>query len=362
MSKETDKHQKKNTSKKQVWNSICSLCSHSGWLTMSDVANCNVCEDGDFFVDRLAHRKQMRKLIKMSNFKNGGYIMCIENNQRDLSIELREIDFSKEFSERKKICYISGRPEKAVTPYVNLYSAAKLTGCDKLEKLYFKPDLDENGCNGAVVYEDYGFVCKQICHVSKFDTLQQIVERLTQYECKTYLGYKNQIEVNMKNGGYVNLCNIRIAELIGEESSYIQKLVDYRLAYIAAQDEKQHKLKIAEQQANAEFVAQKQSEAQARISEMEREIRNDALIVNSSVEVYTSRYNHSDKRVLLLLMRKYGIDVPLRTQGWINTNLFSFKIDADRNVCGYSYKHSKSTVISKYLQLLISAVCREEVD
>ena len=37
--------------------SKCDTCIHSGWLTMSDVACCNVCEDDDYY-------KPIKELVK----------------------------------------------------------------------------------------------------------------------------------------------------------------------------------------------------------------------------------------------------------------------------------------------------------
>jgi hypothetical protein len=58
------------------------------------------------------------------------------------------------------------------------------------------------------------------------------------------------------------------------------------------------------------------------------------------------------------LFREYEISVPLKTQGWIIKALHSIEFDEQRDRWSYRYfKDSRnSTVFSKYLILLVSAI------
>lgn len=52
-----------------------------------------------------------------------------------------------------------------------------------------------------------------------------------------------------------------------------------------------------------------------------RTIREGGVLQNDTVEFYRSRHDSSACSIFLYLMRQYQVDVPLRTQGWINERL-----------------------------------------
>lgn len=56
-------------------------------------------------------------------------------------------------------------------------------------------------------------------------------------------------------------------------------------------------------------------------------LRNGGKLENQTVTFYESRYNSSSYSIVNYLMRKYGVNVPIRTQGWINEKLVSAKIE-----------------------------------
>lgn len=61
--------------------------------------------------------------------------------------------------------------------------------------------------------------------------------------------------------------------------------------------------------------------AEQQVQDALRTIREGGVLQNDTVEFYRSRYDSSACSIVLYLMRRYQVDVPLRTQGWINNRL-----------------------------------------
>jgi len=94
---------------------------------------------------------------------------------------------------------------------------------------------------------------------------------------------------------------------------------------------------------------QKQEKYDNRVDEIAKAIENGAVI-----SVGYDEYAFDGKNPVLDLFKMYGIDLPLRTQGWVNTGL------AEISESGYRYYSSKhkgdSSAFSHYLYSLSQAI------
>ena len=93
--------------------------------------------------------------------------------------------------------------------------------------------------------------------------------------------------------------------------------------------------KSREQKAKADaedrtYCRERNRQAQQQVQDAIRTIREGGVLQNDTVEFYRSRYDSSACSIFLYLMRRYQVDVPLRTQGWINNKLASATITAGR--------------------------------
>lgn len=84
--------------------------------------------------------------------------------------------------------------------------------------------------------------------------------------------------------------------------------------------------------AKAEAEERAFCEEQNRLSEQAvqeaiRTIKDGGVLQNQTVKFYRSRYRCNAFSIVNYLMRKYGVNVPLRTQGWINDKLTSVTIE-----------------------------------
>ena len=87
-----------------------------------------------------------------------------------------------------------------------------------------------------------------------------------------------------------------------------------------------------ERRAKAEAEERAFCEEQNRLSEQAvqeaiRTIKDGGVLQNQTVKFYRSRYRCNAFSIVNYLMRKYGVNVPLRTQGWINEKLTSVTIE-----------------------------------
>ena len=69
------------------------------------------------------------------------------------------------------------------------------------------------------------------------------------------------------------------------------------------------------------YCQERNQRAEQQVQEAIRIIREGGVLQNDTVEFYRSRHDSSACSIFLYLMRQYQVDVPLRTQGWINERL-----------------------------------------
>jgi len=90
------------------------------------------------------------------------------------------------------------------------------------------------------------------------------------------------------------------------------------------------------------FCEEQNQKAQKSIADAIQIIRSGGGLENETVEFYRSRYDSSAYSIFNYLMRLYQVDVPLRTQGWINEKLVSVTIK-DGKCAQLQYLRSKGS-------------------
>lgn len=121
-------------------------------------------------------------------------------------------------------------------------------------------------------------------------------------------------------------------ELRGEHLNDRFKEGAVRLAWVEYSSDKQCLQTIAYGDGKAEAEERAFCEEQNRLSEQAvqeaiRTIKDGGVLQNQTVKFYRSRYRCNAFSIVNYLMRKYGVNVPLRTQGWINEKLTSVTIE-----------------------------------
>lgn len=94
------------------------------------------------------------------------------------------------------------------------------------------------------------------------------------------------------------------------------------------------------------FCEEQNKKAEQTVSAAIQVIRNGGVLENEKVKFYRSRCDSSTYSIVNYLMRQYLVDVPLRTQGWINDKLSSVII-RDGECASLRYLRAKNGRVSQ---------------
>jgi len=254
----------------------------------------------------------------------------------------------------KKCLYISDN--RAVVRHKELTCIADIVKDESYKNLYVESDYKKDGGN---VYVDFGFILMNISYLGKYDIEPETIKyRLEQLKDFTLQDYKNHITKCLNNNQFINVAEIKLMELAGESTEYIQTLTDHRQKVVDMR-EKEHRERAEKRECeDREYVKQENTKTESKINEVEKAIVNKEEIKNTYITVYKSKYDYNNSRIILYLMKQYDITVPLKTQGWINNALADIFYDKDYNEWTYTYYTSSanSTVFQKYLNELIKKI------
>lgn len=87
------------------------------------------------------------------------------------------------------------------------------------------------------------------------------------------------------------------------------------------------------------------------------------MLKNITVTFYRSRYDYSSYAIVNHLLRKYGVKVPIKTQGWINEKMVGACINKDGTCTVYFDKKKGaqcSQTIFDCMFELVALVKKEE--
>ncbi len=139
---------------------------------------------------------------------------------------------------------------------------------------------------------------------------------------------------------------------------------DCRQAYKERQDARQAQEKAEQAARDAKEKAEMDEETERKLTEAKRIIRDGGKLKNDVINFYISRYHSEGRSIVLHLMRLYGINVPLKVQGWINNKLANVSI-SDSGCVGYQYMRNGrakgSQAFYGYMDALINAIRIESI-
>lgn len=128
-------------------------------------------------------------------------------------------------------------------------------------------------------------------------------------------------------------------------------------------DNAAHRARAAEEE--KAYCEERNQAAEQAVSAAIQIIREGGVLKNETITFYQSRYNSSSYSIVNYLMRQYHVDVPLRTQGWINEMLSSATV-RDGRCEYYQFLHSKrgkgSQKFFECMNSLIQAVAEQSLD
>ena len=232
----------------------------------------------------------------------------------------------------------------------NLYPLEMITKCDDLKGFFVEIIQRKYDNPFYQLWNDLGNSCVKDASIQPWTEIEQMVEIMKE----TWLyyiglnGFKHTLQEMEEKGRWINnacimaLADNREFELAKHYQEYHDKLVAEREeAYRQQHEEAERREREREQKRQEEITAQL-NQAEQKIRE-KKDLKNDLI---------------DGRSIVLCLMDRYGIKVPIKTQGWFNQKLAFVKwIDGKIT---YSYYRTKGTNGSqtafKYLNMLENAV------
>jgi hypothetical protein len=274
----------------------------------------------------------------------------------DYNARLQEQEREEELrKERQKKClYISDN--KAIVRNKELTCITDIVKDKAYKNLYVEADYMKNF---GEVYVDFGFVCMFMGRtIDKNDDVEYIKEKLEFLLPIDFDYYKNYITDCLNNMKFINVAEIKLMELSGESEEYIQKLIEHRQKVLDIREHEHKEWELKRQQEDQELVNTENKKAYDTITAAEQAIIDNKMVANRNITIYKAKYDSNTTSLILYLMKQYGINVPLKTQGWINNALANIFFDSDNLSWTYQYYTSSkdSTVFTKYLNHLVNCV------
>lgn len=93
------------------------------------------------------------------------------------------------------------------------------------------------------------------------------------------------------------------------------------------------------------------AKADAAVAEAIKAIREGGRLINDRIDYYNESGYH-DESLILHLMRRYQVNVPLRTQGWICEKLSSVNIEGGRCSTARYFKSKGGTVSQRFFDCM----------
>lgn len=273
----------------------------------------------------------------------------------DKKVKIGEIAFDMMESVRKKCITFAKDGKTVVKPYRTLYNLEYIYAKDVLNEsyknLYLEVINDKFGETKYQIWEDLQVVCVSLGWVREYIDTKEFSECLLKYPYLGIDGFYKRLEEAEQNGRYINKVDIEACILL-ENFDLAKHYSEYREKQIA-EIEAERLLE------RAEYEQKEREKQEKRLMEIETVIKETEENINHQIDV--NNIEVDGKSVINKLMEKYGISVPLRTKGWINSKLAMIIFDGGK----ISYKfygktqREDSKVFMKYLIELENAIDEE---
>jgi len=181
-------------------------------------------------------------------------------------------------------------------------------------------------------------------------SVADVVEKCKQNSIDTAENFVSKMQEHIKNQDHVQLSMIELLKYI--DPSLVEPCMDARRIFAENQRKREQEQKEKREAEEKAFVQQKNIEAEQIVNEALDIIRNGGKLENKTVTFYKSRYNNSSYSVVNYLMRKYGIRVPLVTQGWIIKKLVNVNINGGRCENIQYYKENGAKYSQKFFECM----------
>lgn len=127
--------------------------------------------------------------------------------------------------------------------------------------------------------------------------------------------------------------------------------------YLKAKSAIESEQRRTQERIDMEFVSEQNEILKSTVEKAVEILKHDGILKNETITEYRNRYDFSEYKLINYIARKYGVKIPLKTQGWINSTLAEIKIENGEMT---TYKRMSNTnpsnSIWKYMDELIKKI------
>lgn len=156
-------------------------------------------------------------------------------------------------------------------------------------------------------------------------SIEEVMAQIKRKGMETLENYMAAIKYRLEKQDHFRFTEVEFIKHIAPELE--NQMWESRKAFAENQHKKRMEQAAQREVEDQAFVAERNAEAEQIVNKALDILRNGGKLENQTVAFYESRYNSSSYSIVNYLMRKYGVNVPIRTQGWINEKLVSAKIE-----------------------------------
>lgn len=157
-----------------------------------------------------------------------------------------------------------------------------------------------------------------------FHTVEEVIGRFRGTPYETLDDFLKHLDETAGTNGHIDLVTIEFVKQFDPERA--ERYAASRLAYRERKDAEYAERRKQREAEHAAYVKEKNEKAESAIETAIATIKNGGEIRNDAIEIFKNRYESNCYALVNVLCRRYGIKVPLRTQGWIANKLDSFTV------------------------------------
>lgn len=271
-------------------------------------------------------------------------------------MEISDLNFNSMRTVTKRCITYARDGNTVVKPYKKLYSVVGITDKPEHQTLFLEA-VQQSSYPWYKVWEQLTDFCVCIGSVPESLTVESLIKGLKEYQFLGVDGYLEKLKQTEKLGGYINLVDIEVCRMLGQNKLAVHYAA-YRENFLQKKAVKEAKEQVEREQKEQEEKAREIAKREKQLQEAEDFIRRRETLCNEKMV--------SGSSLILALMKRHGVQVPLRTQGWINKALHSITFNQREISYQYYSSSSDSKVFRQYLLTLQEKIggenCHEDGD
>lgn len=264
---------------------------------------------------------------------------------------IKDFDFTSIHAVRKQCWDYKTDRNTPIKRGKNLYPLGVIAECDDLKELFIEVICHRESyySDTYILWNNLGNSCVKFGSITEYFDLSQAQEELHKFVIWMGLnGFKSYLHSLEESHNWIRNTEILALADNGETELAIH-YQEYHDRLKIEREEEENRQRAEYEYQEQEKERKYQEEIAAQLERAEQNIRDKKDLKNDLID---------GRSILLYLMDRYGIKVPIKTQGWFNQKLAFVKwIDGK---IAYSYYKTKgangSQTAFKYLNILEDAV------